>query len=889
MKRNVIAAISIIFIFLSNITGKAAPVYSQTPTPGIHTYATPELSDTITFSGSVTNPPDSSWSFTSQELCGIENDLMGAAIRVTTSSNAAISLKREKDGSYVNFVSGGPITGMNYLASDWGYYYSYGNLPWAGTNVFTVGTAQSVLVGSYTVPIYWSSENNSRYSNGIRIAVGKWGGGTMTVSYWVRGVCSNTGEPPEPQKQHCNPVGKIESYEAIESTISRGALESVEIAEEYHEIDVSLNVVLPSAPVRTAANLSYTVFDQGLGMEVDSEELKIDGVTFIRQPGTPIGIPGQYPEINYNMIPVNLPGQSFTVDIKVTLRGQNIDGAVPYLGSLSISYQAEITPGESLICDTSMELYWDQAQHEPIPIDGSLSPWRELNDGENNGRFTPSWINALLQGGPTSAACNKKVHAVKTGTVNYSPIFQWFGWMGYGSTLYYKFRYQTGTGPLGIGNSNSSPNVYIVDVDGNFITDVYGYNQYTESLISRSQWTYVSGSITLAPGLDYALVLDGIPADPTDQYGKVFYDDVVIGTTSWTGMDDVCSNFMMGEVDFDPTPTPTLAPTSSPTPTITPTGTLATPTNTATNPPGTATAPPTVTVTRTQLASVTPRPTSSPWPTPTNLPSFTPRPATATKTPYGTPAYTNTPDLSWRETATEQAKTGTYTPAPTDDGWNGGDMPPDGDPVLIGDPGDGGGGDGWIYGSDCSRPTNPWSVSWWIDYEVCRTFNFVAIGPSHIATVQAVPTLFVNKEPIHTLNQFGQAAVIVRTQVASYDWEGTGGTDGQTDPQPGEILKYSGSSPWEAGATIDLPTANGNNFSGNRGQSEFSKYCNSRLSSALASRLAEGVCAVFNIYRDIGYLAWIQVFINIAAILGAFRAILALIGFGFSTQGLNKD
>jgi len=889
------AVLTILAVTLASIAPIASivqPVYAQTPTttPPVWTYATPELGpEEKTFSGSITNPPNTYYQFTSQELCGEPNVLMGAVYRVTSSSNAGIYLWREIDGSYVQHWSGTPVTSIYSIAYDWGYNYNNPPLSFEGTDVFGVGSTPITDSGTQTTPEYWTSAGHTRYSNGVQISIGKWGGGTTNITYRVRGICSNTGEPPEPQKQHCNPVGKIESYEAIESTITRGALESVDLTEELHEIDVSLNVVLPSAPVRGAANLSYTIYDQGLGMQVDSEELKINGVTFARSQGHPIGIPGQYPEINFNMIPVNLPGQSFAVDIKVTLLGRNIDDAIPYLGSLSISYQAAMADGESLICDTSMELYWDQAQHEPIPIDGSLSPWRELNDGDNNGRFTPSWINALLQGGPTSAACNKKVHAVKTGTVNYSPIYQWFGWWGYGSTLYYKFRYQTGTGPLGIGNSNSSPNVYIVDVDGNIVTDVYGYNQYTPALLSRSQWTYVSGSITLDPGLDYALVLDGIPADPTDQYNKVFYDDVVIGTTSWAGMDDICSNFMMGEVEIDPTPTPTIAPTSSPTPTITPTGTIVTPTPTTPPPGGTATNVPTITITRTQLPSVTPRATSSPWPSSTAIPSLTPHTPAATRTPYystATVGPTSTIVPSSIPTATPEnymppppdsnpplyvPPIGTPAPESTPEEWteNPGVFVPGG-PGGPGSPGEG----SWFIA--CDRPTNPLSLAWWLDYERCMIMSFVSWGPSQQATAQSIPAMFSTYEPFGTMAEVKDGMVVLRTQVAGIS--GEIGYSGANDPiDPNHVLTEGSSDPWADGASLNLGSQASGITTG-----AYTNYCSHRLSSQLSGNLAKGACFALNVLKNVGVFPWVQFGINIASVISIVVAALRIVGLAGS-------
>lgn len=832
-----------------------------------------------------------STSWTSLDLCGRPDDLMGFQVEIynSPSANLGIGVSVLKNGNWSQEYSGGPKGNQGIIGYDTGYAYYLSNppsAPWAPPFNFVAYNPLGTSVGILSVPSSYLSGN--KYANGLSVSTGPWGGGSRNISIKVVGLCSNTGTPPtptptpSPEKDHCVPVGKLEQFDATDSPVTSGSLESVEYSDEIYRINATLDITLPSAPVRNYAIMQYKYFGAGLGVRVLQEEIKINGITFTRQYAPPFGVPSQFPEISADMIPFALPGQTFQVEISIALEGANIDPSVkPYLGNVSLIYQSALTAGESLICDSSMEMFWDQAQTEPIPINGSLSPWRELNEGDNSGRFVPSWLNALLEGGPTSAACHNRVHAVMTNTVDYSPIYQWFGWMEMGTTLQYKFRYQTGSGPFSISGNDSSPNVYIIDLDGNVVTDVYGSNQYTPALVSRSKWTYVSGSITLPPATDYALVLDGIPQDPASRYSKVFYDDVVIGTTSWDGLDDLCSNYLPGLTNLDPTATPTTAPTISPTPTITKTGTVVTPTPTIIGLTPTIV---TVTVisTKTPKGSATPRNTSSPWPTSTAVPSLTPRTPAPSKTPYYSTATVGpTPTVvpSSIPTATPEnymppPPEGIYIP-PSNSGTPDPEETPPSDPGVYipgGPGGPGSPGDGsWFV--QCDRPTNPLSLSWWLDYEVCKVMSFFSWGPPQQSLAQSIPDMFKQYEPFGTIAEVKDGVVILRTQVAGIS--GELGYSGVNDPiDPSRVLNGAGSNdPWAEGGRINLFSQSGGITTG-----AYTNYCSHRLSSQLSGNLAKGACFALNVMKNVGVFPWVQFGINIASVLSIIVAALRIFG-----------
>lgn len=182
---------------------------------------------------------------------------------------------------------------------------------------------------------------------------------------------------------------------------------------------------------------------------------------------------------------------------------------------------------------------------------------------------------------------------------------------------------------------------------------------------------------------------------------------------------------------------------------------------------------------------------------------------------------------------------------------------------------------------NCPKPANAWSLAAWLDYERCVLEEYVWWGPGQQATAQAIPTLFAGKEPFYTIGQVRSIVGGMQTEVATVQWGNTG-MSGVNDPintDPRYILKQLNpgqNDPWSGVGkfTINLGSSN----------PAITTYCSNQLSGFFSKYLGDGLCYVLNLAMAIGYLPWVQLLVNLLAILGIVKQALGLIGY-FSGNG----
>ncbi len=281
----------------------------------------------------------------------------------------------------------------------------------------------------------------------------------------------------------------------------------------------------------------------------------------------------------------------------------------------------------------------------------------------------------------------------------------------------------------------------------------------------------------------------------------------------------------------------------------------------------------------------TPGPTSyvTPTPGPSRTPSITPTPRTSrtawgTRTPWpsGTPSLTPSPANGLTETALASITPGGGGSTATPGGGGSTITPGPGQFIAPEQPP--GGED-----APCQRPqslADQLNLGWWLDYEVCDVKRFLSWGPSANATAAAIPTLFAGKEPFHTIDSIQTGFRGMQTQVATFEWHDTGfnGVKGDAetvDPRPDKILNYLSAGvpedPWAIGGTISFKKGVNPDF--------FSKICSTQLTDILSGRLSEGLCAVLNVTRRIGYLGWVQFMLNVVCIFAIIKNFLSIINF----------
>lgn len=202
------------------------------------------------------------------------------------------------------------------------------------------------------------------------------------------------------------------------------------------------------------------------------------------------------------------------------------------------------------------------------------------------------------------------------------------------------------------------------------------------------------------------------------------------------------------------------------------------------------------------------------------------------------------------------------------------------------------------YCGQCVRPENI-DPARWIDYSVCEGKRFVCWGGPQSATAVAIPAMLTKYEPFGTIAEVAQGMSAMRTQVASYAWS-SGAVNGVRDPistSPDALIKPLGQSwgnPWDGGGIVHFSTG-GNSLmaDGSDGAldltNSYTAYCGMRLTTYMARRLAEGTCYTLNILRRIGYIPWVQFFINIGCIVLLIRSIRATIGMTVSAVYRDLD
>lgn len=530
--------------------------------------------------------------------------------------------------------------------------------------------------------------------------------------------------------------------------------------------------------------------------------------------------------------------------------GDQSPGDTPRITAIWLGY-VTANDGTQLICDGGMtKSYYE-------------SPWLRTND-EEFGRGWMDWFGAF-NGFPACEPGQQSIaHQGYTGVGaigSYTPVRQPFYMPIGSSTLNFKFRYRSRPEVAWLGLFSGTPNVYIVDETGAVIGDLIGTNTFDSAMVN-TDWTLITGSLSLSPGKYYVVLNQGYKFDGgtpnLTTSGQLYYDDVqlTIGT-----VDTGCSDW----VTTPPEQLPTSTPTASPTPTITGTVPTATPT-----PPlmGTASATSTLRSTPSRTSTLNSTPTSR----------YT---GTSTITSTAIASLTPVPSLTqhWNGPTETTAPSITGTPQ-TEAGWWPGlepGPPSDEDGNYLGtNPGTG--------EITCERPTSILAFAWWLDYERCLIMAGITWGPNQSSTLVAIPAMMTTKEPFNSVYQVGQGLRSMQTQAAVYAWNNTGmsgvNSNVTADPRfifasnlasPGEA---SSSSPWDANGTIPL-VANGAAAS----SLTYSKLCNTSLSNMMAARLGEGLCFVLNVTRSMGYLGWVQFGANAAILFSIVRLFLGAIRY----------
>ena len=640
-------------------------------------------------------------------------------------------------------------------------------------------------------------------------------------------LCYGTNGPAIPTPTpSCNQAGQYKSLDVFHTgAVSAGDYTANEVvrSDGTHYI---LDFVV-SAPVGgellegyNAGQLAITLDDPGaLAPGLDTIEVSINdtGVFGVIE-GEGAG----------NGVAVMGPGSTVTIRAHADIKGRASVGGekIEVIGIKAKLPMAQTSANASVICEGGMEQY---------PISDYWDPL-----GEDFGRLNRLMQNpadGLLNGAPACQAGHQVLgwyaNSTEGGRIygQGEPIMQEFDWSG--GPAQWKFRVR-----------GYSAWVYIKDTAGSIVAQLFGDGTYAGGQVT-GQWQLKTGSLDLDEG-HYFFVMDTGPAAVIPFFQYIAYDDVAMGQTVSTECDEAIDEPPLVDT---PTPSPTTNLSPTPSQTYLPTRTRTVTITSSVQPSQTRTATITTTArpTRTLTTTTTGQPTKSSTPPPAT--------ATRTKTPYGTPGGPEGPN--------------TLTPNPlisaTPNGTPGvqstsifGDLPP----ITDGNPGE--------HGENCDRPVNPWSLSWWVDYEFCRLFYAVSWQPRHSATLSALPALANDREPLRSVARIQVGIVAAQTEIAGAL---------ATDPNGPTVGQYADPNTWKAQANGPW---NGGPFpkfgpEGNTGH--FTTYCNAKVASQFGSYIKPGFCLALNILREVGALIWFQVAIDILFVWGMIRSTIGTIRF----------
>lgn len=252
-----------------------------------------------------------------------------------------------------------------------------------------------------------------------------------------------------------------------------------------------------------------------------------------------------------------------------------------------------------------------------------------------------------------------------------------------------------------------------------------------------------------------------------------------------------------------------------------------------------------------------------------------PSTSTVTPTPSVTPSGWITPTATSAWIATPSAPAPPTVPPYNGGQWVGDVPPPPPQPTPN-------------CPSFCWRPSNILNSAHWLDYERCMLELYISMCPQHVSTLAAIPTEFMELEPMGSVKEVQESIEVLSTMVAEYNWNKTGityGSDPDVTPTataanpPGDkfsmgapmpnsymILEGPANSPYNGGA-IDISGMN-NSLVGSA-----STNCGFNLEGFMGERLQAPMCFMFNTLDRLALMDWIVFFLNVSCLTALFMYI----------------
>jgi len=164
----------------------------------------------------------------------------------------------------------------------------------------------------------------------------------------------------------------------------------------------------------------------------------------------------------------------------------------------------------------------------------------------------------------------------------------------------------------------------------------------------------------------------------------------------------------------------------------------------------------------------------------------------------------------------------------------------------------------------CLRPESTltdWQAGAWIEFLRCYIQTYFAWCPRHTSVISHLGRDIASREPFATMSEFGDVMGSIRVEMDAYSWTDENAPDSAIDGDADidqHLLNRDPGGPWMGGDLI--------NFSASPSYKTYVEGCQSALTDIVSAPIQQGACFVSAQTRATGFSFWMQLLIDVAAV-----------------------
>jgi len=151
----------------------------------------------------------------------------------------------------------------------------------------------------------------------------------------------------------------------------------------------------------------------------------------------------------------------------------------------------------------------------------------------------------------------------------------------------------------------------------------------------------------------------------------------------------------------------------------------------------------------------------------------------------------------------------------------------------------------------------------WIDYLRCNIMAYFAWCPRHTAIVENFGSSIRTREPFATLTEIGDVRNSVEQELLSYNWDDPSTSTALDSGDFDDYFLNTDDSPWDGGPLV--------NFSASVPNANYLTTCQTAIPNLMPS-IQSGVCLISWHTHNTGLNFWLQIMVDIAAVVFFFAA-----------------